>query len=151
MTEQKTKPTGPLSGIRILDLTRILAGPTCTQYLGDLGADVIKIERPSAGDDTRKWGPPYAKTPEGEDTGESTYYLASNRNKRSVTVDISKPEGQALIKRLLKKCDILTENFKVGNLAKYNLSYDDLKDEFPSLIYCSITGFGQDGPYVWAD
>ncbi|MGY9015355.1 MAG: CaiB/BaiF CoA transferase family protein [Rhodospirillales bacterium] len=148
MTEQTSKATGPLSGIRILDLTRILAGPTCTQYLGDLGADVIKIERPGAGDDTRKWGPPYAKTPEGEDTSESTYYLASNRNKRSVTVDISKPEGQALIKRLLKKCDVLTENFKVGNLAKYNLSYDDLKDEFPGLVYCSITGFGQTGPYA---
>lgn len=139
---------GALSGIRVLDLTRILAGPSCTQILGDLGADVIKIERPGSGDDTRRWGPPFAKTPDGEDTQESAYYLCANRNKRSVTVDMSKPEGVAILKRLLKDCQILTENFKTGGLKKYGLDYDSLKDEFPDLIYCSITGFGQTGPYA---
>ena len=116
-------PLGPLSGLRILDMTRILAGPTCTQALGDLGADVIKIERPGAGDDTRKWGPPYLKDKAGQDTGESAYYLSANRNKRSVTIDISQAEGQDLIRRLLGRCDVLVENFKVGGLAKYGLSY----------------------------
>jgi crotonobetainyl-CoA:carnitine CoA-transferase CaiB-like acyl-CoA transferase len=138
---------GALSGIRVLDLTRILAGPSCTQILGDRGADVIKIERPGSGDDTRRWGPPFAKTPDGEDTQESAYYLCANRNKRSVTVDMSKPEGVAILKRLLKDCQILTENFKTGGLKKYGLDYESLKDEFPDLIYCSITGFGQTGPY----
>ena len=109
MTEQTS--TGPLSGIRVFDLSRILAGPTCTQLLGDLGAEVIKIERPGAGDDTRKWGPPYLKGKDGKDTDEAAYYLSSNRNKRSVTVDISKPEGQALAKKLIAKCDIMVENF----------------------------------------
>ncbi len=137
----------PLEGLRILDLSRILAGPTCTQLLGDLGADVIKIERPGAGDDTRKWGPPYVEGKDGEPTRESAYYLSSNRNKRSVTVNMSTAEGQALIKRLVSKCDILVENYKVGGLKKYGLSYDDLKEEFPALVYCSITGFGQTGPY----
>ncbi len=140
--------TGPLQGLRILDLTRILAGPTCTQLLGDLGADVIKVERPGAGDDTRKWGPPYVKDSDGNDTRESAYYLSANRNKRSVTVDMAKPEGVALLKRLLRHCDILVHNFKVGGLEKYGLGYDDLKDEFPALIYCAITGFGQTGPYA---
>jgi len=140
--------TGPLSDIRVLDLTRILAGPTGTQILGDLGADVIKIERPGAGDDTRKWGPPFLKGRDGADTDESSYYLAANRNKRSVTVDITRPEGQGLIRELLAGCDVLIENFKTGGLAKYGLSYDQLKDEFPGLIYCSITGFGQNGPYA---
>lgn len=141
-------PTGPLAGLRVFDLTRILAGPTCTQLLGDLGADIIKIERPGQGDDTRKWGPPYIKNTEGEDTKESAYYLSSNRNKRSLAIDISKPEGQALAKRLIAQSDILVENYKVGGLAKYGLSYEDLKDEFPDLIFCSITGFGQTGPYA---
>ncbi len=140
--------SGPLNGLRVLDLTRILAGPTCSQLLGDLGADVIKIERPGEGDDTRKWGPPFLKDQDGADTTESAYYLCTNRNKRSLTVDISKPEGQDLIKRLLAHCDILVENFKVGSLAKFGLGYDDLKDSFPRLIYCSITGFGQTGPYA---
>ncbi len=116
--------------------------------MGDLGADVIKIERPGAGDDTRKWGPPYLKDRQGLDTNESAYYLSSNRNKRSVTIDISQPEGQDLIRRLLGRCDVLVENFKVGGLAKYGLSHDDLKGEFPALVYCSITGFGQTGPYA---
>lgn len=138
----------PLSGIRIFDLTRILAGPTCTQLLGDLGADVIKVERPGQGDDTRKWGPPYLKDASGEDTPESAYYLSSNRNKRSLTLDVASPEGQALARRLIGRCDVLVENFKAGGLAKYGLSYDDLKDTFPDLVYCSITGFGQTGPYA---
>jgi crotonobetainyl-CoA:carnitine CoA-transferase CaiB-like acyl-CoA transferase len=139
---------GPLDGIRVFDLARILAGPTCTQLLGDLGADVIKIERPGAGDDTRKWGPPYVKDKAGTDTGESAYYLSSNRNKRSLAIDIAKPAGQALAKRLIAKCDIMVENFKVGDMARYGLSYADLKEANPRLIYCSITGFGQTGPYA---
>jgi crotonobetainyl-CoA:carnitine CoA-transferase CaiB-like acyl-CoA transferase len=116
--------------------------------LGDLGADVIKIERPNVGDDTRKWGPPFIKGADGKDTGESAYYLAINRNKRSVTLDISKPEGQALARLLIARCDIFIENFKVGDMAKYRLNYEELKYEFPRLIYCSITGFGQTGPYA---
>jgi crotonobetainyl-CoA:carnitine CoA-transferase CaiB-like acyl-CoA transferase len=140
--------TGPLAGLRVFDLTRILAGPTCTQLLGDLGAEVIKIERPGEGDDTRKWGPPYLQDAAGGDSAESAYYLSSNRNKRSLTLDIANPEGQALARRLIGQCDFLVENFKVGGLAKYNLAYDDLKHEFPGLIYCSITGFGQSGPYA---
>ena len=140
--------TAPLHGLRIFDLTRILAGPTCTQLLGDLGADVIKIERPGQGDDTRKWGPPFVKDEAGADTSEAAYYLSSNRNKRSVTIDISKPGGQELAKQLIAHSDILVENFKVGGLAKYGLAYADLKAEFPELIYCSITGFGQTGPYA---
>ncbi len=140
--------TGPLDGVRILDLSRILAGPTCTQMLGDLGADVVKVERPGFGDDTRKWGPPYLRGPDGEDTTESAYYLSSNRNKRSITIDLAHPAGQALVRRLLARADILIENFKVGALAAYGLGYDQLKDEFPGLVYCSITGFGQYGPYA---
>ncbi|MDH3911596.1 MAG: CoA transferase, partial [Rhodospirillales bacterium] len=140
--------TGPLHGLRVFDLTRILAGPTCTQLLGDLGAEVIKIERPGQGDDTRKWGPPFAKDADGRDTTYSAYFLSSNRNKRSVTIDIAQPEGQALAKRLIAKCDILVENFKTGGLARYGLAYDDLKADNPGLIYCSITGFGQTGPYA---
>ncbi|GGJ28631.1 CaiB/BaiF CoA transferase family protein [Neoroseomonas lacus] len=138
-----TSPVGPLSGLRVLDLTRVLAGPTCTQMLGDLGAEVIKIERPEAGDDTRGFAPPF--WPE---TKESAYFIGVNRNKKSVTVDIAKPEGQALILKLLESSDILAENFKVGALAKYGLGYEQLKDRFPRLIYCSITGFGQTGPYA---
>lgn len=139
---------GPLSDIRVLDLTRILAGPTGTQTLGDLGADVIKVERPNEGDDTRKWGPPFLKDADGADTEQSSYFLAANRNKRSLSIDIAKPEGQALIRALLGSCDVLVENFKVGGLEKYGLSYDQLRSEFPGLIYCSITGFGQTGPYA---
>ena len=141
-----TNNTGPLKGLRILDMSRILAGPTCTQMLGDLGADVIKIERPGAGDDTRKWGPPYVKDADGNDTSESAYYLCANRNKRSLTVDITKPEGQELIRKLAGKCDVLIENYKVDGLKKYGLDYSAMKDEFPDLIYCSISGFGQTGP-----
>ena len=140
--------SGPLAGLRIFDLTRILAGPTATQVLGDLGADVIKVERPGQGDDTRKWGPPYLKDGQGRDTGESAYYLAANRNKRSITIDLEQPEGQALARRLIARSDMLFENFKVGGLAKYGLAYEQLKDDFPGLIYCSLTGFGQTGPYA---
>lgn len=137
---------GPLHGLRILDLSRILAGPTCTQLLGDYGADVIKVERPDAGDDTRKWGPPFVKDSTGASTGESAYYLCANRNKRSFAADIATKKGADTVRALLKRCDVLVENFKVGGLTKYGLSYDDLKVKFPGLIYCSITGFGQTGP-----
>jgi crotonobetainyl-CoA:carnitine CoA-transferase CaiB-like acyl-CoA transferase len=138
---------GPLAGLRVLDLTRILAGPTCTQLLGDLGADVIKIERPGEGDDTRHWGPPYLRDANGRDRSESAYFCASNRNKRSVTVDMARPEGAALIRRLLAHCDVMVQNFKAGGLKKYGLDYESLRDEFPRLVYCSISGFGQTGPY----
>jgi crotonobetainyl-CoA:carnitine CoA-transferase CaiB-like acyl-CoA transferase len=140
--------TGPLNGLRVFDLTRILAGPTCTQLLGDLGADIVKIERPGEGDDTRRWGPPYVKTPSGEDSDLSAYYLSSNRNKRSLTIDIASAEGQALAKRLIAECDILVENFKVGGLAKFGLDYAGVCAVKPDIIYCSITGFGQTGPYA---
>ncbi|MDY0885611.1 CaiB/BaiF CoA-transferase family protein [Dongia soli] len=140
--------SAPLQGIRVFDLSRILAGPTATQILGDLGADVIKIERPGQGDDTRKWGPPFVKDAEGKNTTESGYYLSVNRNKRSVTLDIAQPEGQEIAKRLIAKSDIFVENFKVGDMAKYNLAYEQIKYDFPRLIYCSITGFGQTGPYA---
>ena len=143
-----TDNTGPLAGITVLDLTRILAGPYCTQLLGDLGADIIKIERPGSGDDTRRFGPPFLKDDQGNDTVESAYFMSANRNKRSVAVDISKPKGQALIRRIAQKSSVLVENFKVGNLARYKLGYDDLKDDNPGLVYCSITGFGQTGPYA---
>ncbi len=139
--------TGSLSGITVVDLTRVLAGPYCTQILGDLGADVIKIERPGSGDDTRKFAPPFLRGPKGESTSESAYFMSANRNKRSVVVDLTKPEGQTLVRRLIAKADVLVENFKTGNLAKYGLAYDDLKEEHPRLVYCSITGFGQSGPY----
>ncbi|MGB3432018.1 CaiB/BaiF CoA transferase family protein [Achromobacter sp.] len=142
-----TRPPA-LSGIRVLDLSRILAGPWCTQNLADLGADVIKIERPRVGDDTRAWGPPFLKDGEGRDTEESAYYLSANRNKRSVEADMATPAGAALIRELAAASDILVENFKVGGLAKYGLDYDSLKQINPRLIYCSITGFGQDGPYA---
>ncbi len=137
---------GPLADIKVLDLSRILAGPTVTQLLGDYGADVIKVERPGHGDDTRKWGPPFVKDPAGNDTTESAYYLAANRNKRSLTVDISTPKGAALIRRLAARADILVENYKTGGLAKYGLDYDALRADNPALVYCSITGFGQTGP-----
>jgi crotonobetainyl-CoA:carnitine CoA-transferase CaiB-like acyl-CoA transferase len=140
--------TGPLHGLRVFDLTRVLAGPTCTQILGDLGAEVIKIERPGSGDDTRKFGPPFLKDGAGRETAESAYFLSSNRNKRSVTLDLTQPEGQGLARRLVARCDVLVENFKHGGLAKYGLSYEQLKADFPGLVYCSITGFGQTGPYA---
>lgn len=138
-----TEPTGPLKGLRVVDLTRVLAGPTCTQMLADLGADVVKIERPEAGDDTRGFAPPYMPN-----TRESAYFVGVNRNKKSVTLDIAKPEGQAVVHKLLETADILVENFKVGALAKYGLAYDQLREKYPGLIYCSITGFGQTGPYA---
>ncbi len=136
----------PLEGIRVLDLSRILAGPWCTQNLADLGADVIKVERPATGDDTRHWGPPYLKDGQGKDTSEAAYYLSTNRNKRSLEADIASSEGAALIRELVTHCDILVENFKVGGLRKYGLDYDSLNALNPRLIYCSVTGFGQDGP-----
>ncbi len=145
---QQTVPSkGALSGLLVLDLSRILAGPTCTQILGDLGAEVIKIERPGRGDDTRGWGPPFLKNADGEETAESAYYLSSNRNKESVAVDLASEEGQGLIRRLAAKADILVENFKVGDLKRRGLDYETLKEINPKLIYCSISGFGQTGPY----
>jgi len=138
--------TSPLSGIRILDLSRILAGPTCTQLLGDYGADVIKIEKPGTGDDTRTWGPPFLKDDAGNISRESAYYLCANRNKRSLAVDITSDEGASLIHRLVKHCDVVIENFKVGGLAKYGLDYEGLSTTNPDIIYCSISGFGQTGP-----
>jgi crotonobetainyl-CoA:carnitine CoA-transferase CaiB-like acyl-CoA transferase len=137
---------GPLAGIKVLDMSRILAGPSSTQLLGDYGADVVKIERPGAGDDTRKWGPPYVKDAEGNETGESAYYLSANRNKRSVAVDITTPEGAAVIKALAAKADVLVENYKLGGLKKYGLDYGEIRKVNPNIIYCSITGFGQTGP-----
>lgn len=138
----------PLTGTRVLDLTRVLAGPWCTQNLADLGAEVIKIERPGAGDDTRGWGPPYIKDANGADTTEAAYYASANRNKQSVALDISTERGAELVRQLAKDSDILVENFKVGGLRKYGLDYESLKAINPALIYCSITGFGQTGPYA---
>ena len=137
-----------LDGIRILDLSRVLAGPWCTQTLADLGADVIKIERPGSGDDTRTWGPPFLTDAHGTETREAAYYLGTNRNKRSVTCDISQPDGQALIRELVRHCDVFVENFKVGDMARYGLDFDSLKALNPRLVYCSVTGFGQTGPYA---
>jgi crotonobetainyl-CoA:carnitine CoA-transferase CaiB-like acyl-CoA transferase len=134
---------GPLAGLRILDLTRVLAGPTCTQMLGDLGAEVIKIERPGAGDDTRGFAPPVMPG-----TGEAAYFVGVNRNKYSVTLDIASPEGQAIARRLLARSDVLVENFKAGTLTRYGLGWERVHAEFPSLVYCSITGWGQSGPYA---
>jgi crotonobetainyl-CoA:carnitine CoA-transferase CaiB-like acyl-CoA transferase len=136
-----------LDGIRVLDLSRVLAGPWCTQTLADLGADVIKIERPGTGDDTRTWGPPFLKDDRGQDTAEAAYYLGANRNKRSLTCDIAQPEGQALIRELVQHCDVFVENFKVGDMARYGLDYGSLNALNPKLVYCSVTGFGQTGPY----
>ena len=137
-----------LHGIKVLDLSRILAGPSATQLLGDLGADVVKVEKPGEGDDTRKWGPPYVPDRQGQPTDESAYYLAANRNKRSIAIDMATDEGRALIHRLLDKADVLIENYKVGTLAKYGLGYEQLRERCPRLIYCSVTGFGQTGPYA---
>jgi glutaryl-CoA transferase len=138
-----TEPTGPLKGIKVFDLTPVLAGPTCVQMLADLGADVIKIEKPGSGDDTRGFAPPFMPG-----TKESAYFVGVNRNKRSVTLDIAKLEGQRIALDLIAQSDILVENFKVGALAKYGLGYRQLHERFPGLIYCSITGFGQTGPYA---
>jgi crotonobetainyl-CoA:carnitine CoA-transferase CaiB-like acyl-CoA transferase len=138
---------GPLSHLRVLDLSRVLAGPWASQLLADLGAEVIKIERPGSGDDTRGWGPPWLKDAQGRETRESAYYLSCNRGKKSVTVDISRPEGQEIVRELATRSDILLENYKVGALARYRLGFPDLEALNPGLVYCSITGFGQDGPY----
>lgn len=144
--KQSSEP--PLRGLRVLDLSRILAGPTCTQLFGDMGAEVIKIERPGAGDDTRKWGPPFIQDESGNDTSESTYYLSANRNKYSVAIDISQPDGADLIRKLAAQSDIFVENFKVGDMKRRGLDYETLKEINPGLIYCSISGFGQTGPYA---
>lgn len=138
----------PLAGVKVLDLSRVLAGPWASQCLGDLGADVVKIERPGAGDDTRAWGPPYLLDGEGRSTGEAAYFLCANRNKRSVTIDLAATEGQALVRRLAGEADVLIENFKVGGLRQYGLDYESLQVLYPRLVYCSITGFGQTGPYA---
>lgn len=137
-----------LAGVRVLDLTRVLAGPWSTQVLADLGADVIKVERPGSGDDTRGWGPPFLRDAAGNETAESAYFLCANRNKRSLTVDISTDDGQAIIRRLAMQSDVLVENFKVGDMARYGLDAATLRAANPRLVYCSITGFGQDGPYA---
>ena len=136
-----------LDGIRVLDLSRVLAGPWCTQLLADLGADVVKVERPGSGDDTRAWGPPFLKDGDGQDTRESAYYCSTNRGKRSLTLDIAKPEGQHIARALAAQSDVFVENYKVGDMQRYGLDYDTLAAENPRLIYCSITGFGQTGPY----
>ncbi|MDO4683284.1 MAG: CaiB/BaiF CoA-transferase family protein [Lautropia sp.] len=140
--------SGALSHIRVLDLSRVLAGPWAGQMLADMGADVIKVERPGSGDDTRGWGPPWLKDEQGAETSVAAYYLCANRNKRSITIDMTKPEGQALIRRLAAESDVVLENFKVGGLKQYGLDYESLKAVNPRLVYCSITGFGQDGPYA---
>lgn len=140
--------TRPLSHIRVLDLSRVLAGPWASQNLADLGAEVIKIERPGTGDDTRSWGPPFLKDGDGNDTRESAYFLSVNRGKKSVTLDIASPEGQRIARDLAAKCDVLIENYKVGGLAKYGLAYEDIRKINPRIVYCSVTGFGQSGPYA---
>jgi crotonobetainyl-CoA:carnitine CoA-transferase CaiB-like acyl-CoA transferase len=141
-------PGSSLHGVRVLDLSRILAGPLATQTLADLGAEVIKVERPGRGDDTRGWGPPFLKDGHGRDTSDSTYFASCNRGKKSVTLDLARPEGQSLVRQLVQHCDVLVENFKVGDLARYALDSDSLRAAHPRLIYCSITGYGQDGPYA---
>ncbi|MCW5609966.1 MAG: CoA transferase [Rubrivivax sp.] len=142
-----TPAPGALQGLRVLDLSRVLAGPWCTQTLADLGAEVIKVERPGSGDDTRGWGPPFLKDRDGRDTAEAAYFLGTNRNKRSVTIDIARPEGQDLVRRLAAGCDVVVENFKVGDMARYGLDAASLRALNPRLVYCSITGYGQTGPY----
>ncbi len=138
--------TGPLKGLKILDMSRILAGPYATQLLGDMGADVIKVERPVVGDDTRAWGPPYVTTAEGKVTRESAYYMCTNRNKRSIAVDMADPEGAETLRKLAEVADVVIQNFKVDGLKKYGLDYEALKERNPALVYCSISGFGQTGP-----
>lgn len=136
-----------LAGLRVLDLSRVLAGPWCTQVLGDLGADVVKVERPRSGDDTRAWGPPFLKDVTGAETAESAYYLGANRNKRSIAIDLAHAEGQSLVRQLARQADVLVENYKVGDMARYGLDYASLQPLNPQLVYCSITGYGQTGPY----
>ena len=154
MTEQssqeasQSKTMQPLAGVKVIDMSRILAGPWAGQVLADLGADVIKIERPEVGDDTRHWGPPYLKDREGNDTEDAAYFFSANRGKQSVSIDITKPEGQAQIRELIASADVVIENYKVGGLKKYGLDYESLKSLNPGLVYCSITGFGQTGPYA---
>jgi crotonobetainyl-CoA:carnitine CoA-transferase CaiB-like acyl-CoA transferase len=140
--------SGPLKGTRVLDLTRVLAGPFATQILADLGAEVVKVERPGTGDDTRGWGPPYVKDAQGNDTSETTYFAGCNRGKKSVALDLADPDAQKRVRELAGKCDVLVENYKVGDLARYGLDYASLRSLYPGLIYCSITGFGQTGPYA---
>lgn len=147
MTTPPSSP-GALAGIKVLDLSRVLAGPWCTQVLADLGADVVKVERPGVGDDTRHWGPPFLKDAQGNDTNQASYYTSCNRNKRSVTIDMATPGGQALIRQMAQQADIVVENFKVGGLQQYGLDHASLRALNPRLIYCSVTGFGQDGPYA---
>jgi crotonobetainyl-CoA:carnitine CoA-transferase CaiB-like acyl-CoA transferase len=144
--DPQSAPTGALAGIRVLDKSRVLAGPWCGQLLADLGAEVIKVERPGSGDDTRGWGPPYLKDRNGRETHESAYYLSANRGKKSITLDIARPAGQALARRLAAQSDVLIENYKAGDLTRYTLGYEQLRELNPGLIYCSITGFGQTGP-----
>lgn len=140
---------GPLAGVRVLDLSRVLAGPAATQLLGDLGADVLKVERPGVGDDTRQWGPPWlAEDGSGSSRGESAYFLSANRNKRSLTINMASPEGQKLVRALAARCDVLIENYKVGDLKRYGLDWPGLRESLPRLIYCSISGFGHSGPYA---
>ena len=141
-------PALPLSGIRVLDLSRILAGPWAGQTLADLGAEVIKVEHPKAGDDTRSWGPPFVGDPESGDRGDAAYFFACNRGKKSITVDFTRPQGAALLHGIAAQSDVLLENFKVGGLAKYGLDYATMSALNPRLVYCSITGFGQTGPYA---
>jgi crotonobetainyl-CoA:carnitine CoA-transferase CaiB-like acyl-CoA transferase len=147
MSANNVRPP-PLTGVRVLDLSRVLAGPWAGQLLADLGADVVKVEKPGAGDDTRAWGPPYLKDESGRDTSEASYFLCANRNKRSVAIDIATPGGQAQVRALAQQADVLLENFKVGGLQRYGLDYASLKEANPRLVYCSITGFGQTGPYA---
>ena len=143
-----TAAQGALSHIKVLDLSRVLAGPWCTQMLADLGADVVKVERPGVGDDTRHWGPPFVQDAQGNDTDAATYFTSCNRNKRSVTIDMATAQGQALIRKMAAQADVLVENFKVGGLQHYGLDYESLKEINPRLVYCSVTGFGQTGPYA---
>ena len=146
--QPETPRPPPLAGLKVLDLSRVLAGPWATQNLGDLGADVVKVERPGSGDDTRAWGPPWVKADDGRDTREAAYFQCANRNKRSIAIDLASPEGQALVHELAAQADVLVENFKVGGLAQYGLDAASLCAKHPRLIYCSITGFGQTGPYA---
>jgi crotonobetainyl-CoA:carnitine CoA-transferase CaiB-like acyl-CoA transferase len=145
--DSEKRASGPLAGVTVLDLSRVLAGPWATQALADLGAEVIKVERPGAGDDTRHWGPPFATGEDGA-ASDAAYFFCANRNKRSVSIDIARPEGAELVRRLAAKADVLVENFKVGGLEKYGLDFESLRELNPRLVYCSITGFGQTGPYA---
>jgi crotonobetainyl-CoA:carnitine CoA-transferase CaiB-like acyl-CoA transferase len=146
-SDASSPPERLLEGIVVCDFTRVLSGPYCTRLLADLGADVIKIERPGSGDDTRSWGPPFLAQPDGRESAEAAYYLGTNRNKRSVTCDIAQPAGQALVRALAAHCDVFVENFKVGDMKRYGLDFEALRAINPRLVYCSITGFGQTGPY----